>query len=136
MNSAKVDTMRKNKFKISLFLLIGLIFTKVILVSCVKEKVPIPVITTTPPIDPNCPDSIHYSTTINQIMVDNCTGCHNTSNPMGGFDLSNYAGVTQNTSAVLNSVLATGNMPQGSDKLPDSIVQRIKCWINQGAKNN
>jgi hypothetical protein len=131
----KKDTMKRNKYKMSLFLLIGLIFTKIVFVSCVKEKVPIPIITTTPS-DPNCPDTVHYSSTINQIMIDNCTGCHNTSNPMGGFDLSNYAGVSQNTSAVLNSVLATGNMPQGNDKLPDSTVQKIKCWINQGAKNN
>jgi hypothetical protein len=27
-------------------------------------------------------------------------------------------------------------MPQGAPKLADSLIQKVNCWINQGAKNN
>jgi hypothetical protein len=28
------------------------------------------------------------------------------------------------------------SMPQGGDKLADSLIQKVNCWINQGALNN
>jgi hypothetical protein len=27
-------------------------------------------------------------------------------------------------------------MPQGGPALPDSVIQRIECWVNQGKLNN
>jgi hypothetical protein len=27
-------------------------------------------------------------------------------------------------------------MPQGGPALPDSLIQKVECWIYQGKKNN
>jgi hypothetical protein len=27
-------------------------------------------------------------------------------------------------------------MPKGENALPDSTIQKIQCWVNQGLRNN
>jgi hypothetical protein len=27
-------------------------------------------------------------------------------------------------------------MPEGGPVLPDSLIQKMQCWVNQGMKNN
>jgi hypothetical protein len=27
-------------------------------------------------------------------------------------------------------------MPKGLPAIPDSVIQKIQCWVNQGMKNN
>ncbi len=101
--------------------------------ACTKDKVQ------PAPIDTTCADTISFANDILPIMENYCTSCHNVDNVSGGYDLSNYAGVTVNTGKVLGSVLHDGSasaMPQGADKIADSLIQKINCWINQGANNN
>ena len=124
--------MKKIIINIPLILIIGLIISRVILVSCTKEKVAIPVVTNAP--DPNCPDTIKFSTTITDMMNSNCTSCHsNGGNPP---DLSAYSSIRDNASAILASMGVNGTMPKNMTKLADSTVQKFSCWISQGKMNN
>lgn len=133
--------MKKILKNIPLILLLGLVLSRLILVSCTKEKVLIP-ISTTPVVDPNCPDTIHFFstntalTTISTIMNDNCVVCHDN----GGTppDLSAYTSIKDNASAILNSMQpgAANPMPQGGDPMPDSLIKKFNCWISQGKLNN
>jgi hypothetical protein len=115
-------------------LVVGIcIVGSVVVSSCTKDKVP-PIV-----VDATCTDTISFSADILPIMQNNCTSCHDSNNASGGYDLSNHAGVTQNTAKVLGSMMQDGSassMPQGAPKLADSLIQKVNCWINQGAKNN
>ncbi len=124
--------MKKIIINIPLILIIGLIISRVILVSCTKEKVAIPVVTNAP--DPNCPDTIKFSTTITDMMNSNCTSCH--SNGGTPPDLSAYSSIRDNASAILASMGVNGTMPKNMTKLADSTVQKFSCWISQGKMNN
>jgi hypothetical protein len=126
--------MKKILKNIPLMLIIGLVLSRVILVSCTKEKVPVPVTTNAP--DPNCPDTIKFSTTITSMMNDNCAGCH--SNGGTPPDLTAYASISDNAnaSAILASMGPNGTMPKFATKLADTTVQKFSCWISQGKLNN
>ncbi len=124
--------MKKILKNIPLMLIIGLVLSRVILVSCTKEKVPVPVASNAP--DPNCPDTIKFSTTITDMMNNNCAGCHGN----GGTppDLTAYASIRDNASSILASMGASGTMPKFASKLADTTVQKFSCWISQGKLNN
>ncbi len=112
--------------------LIGLI-TFLIILSCAKDKVPLPVIDSS-----TCKPNISYTNDIKPIMTSYCISCHGSKNQSGGYNLSTYDGVSSNTSKVLGSIRQDGSaisMPQDG-KIPDSLIQKVYCWINQGAKNN
>lgn len=112
------------------FLLSSLLFS---IQSCAKDKVQ------PAPLDSTCADTISFVNDILPIMESNCTICHNSNNPSAGYDLSTHAGVIQNLGKVLGSVRQDGSalsMPQGGNKIADISIQKINCWINQGAKNN
>jgi hypothetical protein len=101
--------------------------------ACTKDKVQ------PAPVDTTCADTISFANDILPIMENYCTSCHNPSNTSGGYDLSSHAGVTVNTGKVYGSIMQDGSassMPQGTDKIADSLIQKVYCWINQGAKNN
>ena len=124
--------MKKIIKNIPLILIVGLLLSRIILVSCTKEKVAVPVVTNAP--DPNCPDTIKFSTTITDMMTNNCAGCHGN----GGTppDLTAYASVRDNASAILASMGPNGTMPKNMTKLEDTTVQKFSCWISQGKLNN
>ena len=125
--------MKKLKYKIIVPLFLGLLISTSIIVSCAKDKVPLPVIDAS-----SCTPNISYTNEIKPIMTNYCVSCHNSKNQSGGYNLSTYDGVSLNTSKVLGSIRQDGSalsMPQDS-KLADSLIQKVYCWINQGAKNN
>lgn len=77
-----------------------------------------------------------YSTQIKTILETNCTGsnCHST----GGsapFAISNFSAV-QSRAADIKSRTASGNMPKGGPKLPQSQIDLIACWVDDGALDN
>jgi len=116
-----------------LTLLIGVSILSAIVFSCAKEKVPTTVLDTS-----SCKPNISYLNDINPIISNHCVSCHSSKNPNGGYDLTNYDGLTKNVSKVLGSMKQDGtaqSMPQGY-KVADSLIQKLNCWINQGAKNN
>ena len=98
--------------------------------SCVKEKVAY----TTPP---NCPDTVSFVHQVLPIIQNNCTGCHDVGNGTP-YTLTNYSNISASADAVLGSMRGNGYqlMPQGGPVLPDSLVQKVECWIVQGKLNN
>lgn len=101
-----------------------------LLFSCTREKVT--------PIDQQCNSTISFSTDVLPIMEANCVSCHQPGNASGGYDLSSYTAISANANAILGSMKANGYqlMPQGGPALPDSTIQKISCWINQGKLDN
>ena len=113
------------------------------LASCTKNKAE-EIVETVPAGegDPNCPDTILFSTQImDDIFVTSCNGCHG----VGGSGAS--AGVFTSHSSVAgdaDDILKTLKhesgvtaMPLGSSQpLHDSLVTAFDCWIKQGKLNN
>jgi hypothetical protein len=123
----------KKKFKYILAGSIMLFIVDMTISACTKDKVQ------PAPVDTTCADTISFVNDILPIMENNCTGCHNGNNTSGGYDLTNHAGVTLNTGKLYGSIVHDGSassMPQGGNKIADSLIQKVYCWINQGAKNN
>lgn len=98
--------------------------------SCAKDKVSFVA-------PPNCPDTISFNTQVLPMIQSNCTGCHNIGNGTG-YTLTNHSNISSSADAILGSMHGTGYqlMPQGGPALPDSLIQKVECWIYQGKKNN
>jgi hypothetical protein len=107
--------------------LIGLIW---ICFSCAKDKVPAI-------IDPNCVEDVSFANDVWPIIEQNCTGCHGVGNSTG-YVFTNHTNVSFNANAIIGSMRNEGFqlMPIGGPALPDSLIQKVSCWINQGSKNN
>lgn len=80
-----------------------------------------------------------YSAQIKPIMDAKCatSGCHSAAKKAGGIDLSNYASAKSEAAskAFLGSMEHLNGykaMPQDAAKLPDSTIQKIHCWVNNG----
>ena len=121
------------------FAFIFLISFKLVLVSCTKDKVIIPV--ETPFLTAECPDTVKYSVSIEPLIAANCStsGCHDATNA-GGYKLTNYTEIQNNASAILTSITLSSNNPLAMPYLAPSLsatdIQNVKCWINQGKLNN
>lgn len=114
-----------------IFLIFIAIFGYLMLPSCRKEKVG-------DNIDPNCIDTVSFSATVLDIINTNCTGCHGVGNTTG-YTFTNHTNISNNATAILNSMRGQGGfqqMPDGLPPLPDSVIQKISCWIDQGKLNN
>jgi hypothetical protein len=100
------------------------------LLSCTREKVT--------PIDQQCNTTISFANDVMPILQANCISCHDQGNASGGYDLSTYSAVLANANAVVGSMKANSYqlMPLGGPALPDSTIQKIKCWIEQGKLDN
>lgn len=103
----------------------------VLATSCLKDKVgdnlPYPEVT--------CSDTISFSNDVLPIIQNNCTSCHDNSN---GYTFTNHHNIADNYAAIIGSMKGQGyqQMPQASSALPDSVIQKIQCWVNQGLKDN
>jgi len=115
--------------KVQRFLLFGIasiIFG--VFSSCTKEKVP----TTNTII---CIDTILFSTQIEPMIQNNCTGCHN----IGGSlpTLTNHAEISSYAKSILSTMNGSPQlMPLNGPALHDTLIQQFSCWINQGKANN
>lgn len=112
--------------KVLLFFLFG----TAALFSCTREKVT--------PIDQQCNTTISFAADVMPILQANCISCHDQGNASGGYDLSSYTAVAANANAIVGSMKANAYqlMPLGGPALPDSTIQKITCWINQGKQDN
>jgi len=110
--------------------LIAFTSISVLLANCTKDKV-------TVVIPPNCPDTVSFNAEILPLIQNNCSGCHSSGNG-AGYTLTNYTNISSSADAILGSMHGTGYqlMPQGGPALPDSLIQKVACWIYQGKKNN
>lgn len=107
----------------NLFLFISLIA----LASCAKDTAP----------DPECDIQVSFSQEVMPLLQDKCVACHNGSQPP---NLTTHGSVSVSADDVLSRIsLAEGDgslMPQGGPRLADSLIQKVKCWINQGKLDN
>jgi hypothetical protein len=94
--------------------------------------------------DPEGPcltDNVSYSAFVAPLLSTNCVGCHSGGTPSGNIVLNSHSAVQ---TVALNGRLlgaitwASGfpQMPQGSAKLSECNIEKIKVWINNGAPNN
>jgi hypothetical protein len=89
----------------------------------------------------NCDTTnISYNSSIKPIIDQYCVGCHNTSNPLGGIDLSTYDLCVQygQEGSLYGSMLQNGTyspMPKNSNKVDDCTLSKIQIWINKGYPN-
>lgn len=87
----------------------------------------------------NVCDSVKYSTTIEPIIVANCStsGCHDAGS--GNGDYTTYAGVKQkvdNGTFKMRVVDGTPTFMPATGSLPAEQIAKITCWLNTGAPNN
>jgi hypothetical protein len=95
--------------------------------------------------------NVSFKNTIQPILITNCYACHDEKNYLdfgGGYNFEGYDNLMSNglidagkaeNSKIYRSVARLSNaqpMPKDRPKLPDCDINRIKAWINQGAKNN
>ena len=107
-------------------------FLALSIVSCEKDKVPAIV-------DSNCPTTVSFNNEVLPIFQTNCVSCHSTGNTSP--TLEDYTTISTNADAALASLHGTPSlMPRDQNgtpfSLPDSVIQKVQCWINQGKKNN
>jgi hypothetical protein len=80
-----------------------------------------------------------YTANIKPIIDASCafSGCHNAASKASGIDLSTYDMVK--THSMHNTFMGSMQhlsgydaMPKGTNKLADSILQKMSCWIANG----
>ena len=130
-----------------------------LLAACSKPFYPNPVSTPPPPVADTL---VSFSNQIQPIFDSNCavTGCHAGSTPQDGMSLvagQSYANLVNIPSIEVSNYdrvkpfypdssylyfKITGNsiagprMPYLRPPLPDSLIQTVRTWIQQGARNN
>lgn len=85
--------------------------------------------------------NVTYTLSIKPIITTKCQGCHSSSSPGGGYDLSTYTGVKARVSdgrlwGSVNFVTGYSAMPKNGTKLSTCELAKIKKWIDAGAPNN
>lgn len=92
--------------------------------------------------DGGCDTSaVTYSGVIRPLIQNKCQGCHSSSSPGGGWDLSTYQGVSTVAlnGKLMGSIQHLGGfsaMPKGFPKLPDCDIAKFRIWVNAGYPNN
>ncbi|MGI9517416.1 MAG: c-type cytochrome domain-containing protein [Pirellulaceae bacterium] len=95
-------------------------------------------------------ETISFAIDVAPVIVDNCMGCHyQPQNVRGGLRMTNFnqllrggdSGSMINTgkadeSLLIQRLTATDNtrMPRGRRPLPPEVIEKIKTWINEGAR--
>jgi hypothetical protein len=83
--------------------------------------------------------AVSYSMDIEPILNQSCLGCHGSTAPQAGLDLSTHANVFANKEKVRDRInRPIGDplvMPQGGPMIKCNI-DKINAWIDQGALNN
>lgn len=97
------------------------------LLSCTKETAP----------DPECQTQVSFAQEVMPLLQDKCVACHNGSQPP---NLTTHGSVSASADDVLSRIsLSDGDallMPQGGPRLADTLIQKVKCWIDQGKLDN
>lgn len=104
-----------------------LVITIIGLIGCAKDMAP----------DPECQTQVSFAQEITPLLQDKCVSCHNGAQPP---NLTTHGSVSAAADDVLSRIsLSNGNgllMPQGGPRLADSLIQKVKCWIDQGKLDN
>jgi hypothetical protein len=90
--------------------------------------------------DGPCTDSISFSADIEPLISQNCTvsGCHD-SGSSTGYEFISHGTIAANATIMLSAMRWESGvvpMPQGQPQLPDSLIKKFSCWIDQGKLDN
>jgi hypothetical protein len=82
-----------------------------------------------------------YNNFVKKVVQDQCIGCHKSTNASGGINLEGYDNVKKNVDSGKFFGSITWNyayvkMPLNSGKLDSCTINKIKFWIDNGAKND
>jgi len=127
---------QKSRIIVTIFIILSVIVNY----RCRKDKYVIPHSVSNTNVN-NCDTSnITYTNSIKTIFDTNCTGCHNTANPSGGWALDTYNSAKNcaQSGRLLGAVKWLSGyspMPQGGNKLPNCDILKIEKWINSGMPN-
>lgn len=85
--------------------------------------------------------NVTFSLSVKPIISGKCQGCHSSSNPGGGYDLTVYAGIKARVNdgklwGAVNHIAGYSPMPKNGNKLSTCELAKIKKWIDAGAPNN
>ncbi|MEX2485026.1 MAG: hypothetical protein WED10_10715 [Brumimicrobium sp.] len=112
------------------FIFISLLF----LFSCRKDKVK-----TIQP-EGDCTEEKSFQEDILPILSNNCStsGCHDANGQSGGYIFETHDQISQNADKILAAMRHETQplMPQGGEKLEDSLSINFECWIEQGKLDN
>ncbi|NOQ74089.1 MAG: hypothetical protein GQ574_18930 [Crocinitomix sp.] len=88
-----------------------------------------------------CNDTVYYDAEIRVEIIDkscNVAGCHDAT-AAGGLSYTNHAEVSAMTHPMYLTIIhdtAAPPMPYPTERLPDSLLNKFYCWIQQGRLNN
>lgn len=113
-----------------------LIISVVIFASCAKDK--------TEPMEPmitDCMEEVSFANDVQVIFNMNCatTGCHDAQSATSDYIFETHAQIAGSAETALKTMQHNQDftpMPFGQNKLEDSLIQKVRCWINQGKKMN
>ena len=96
-----------------------------------------------PPTPEAAADTLCFQRDIFPIINTNCamSKCHDAITHAEGYNLTTYAGIMKGvkagapTSSKVYTEVRSNAMPQDRPALPDSLKEKIRLWIAQGAKN-
>jgi hypothetical protein len=99
-------------------------------ISCKKDKT----------FEPQCTEEISFSVDVQPIIMNSCatTGCHSGPNASNNMNFTSYENVFEHRILIGRSVRGESGvtqMPIGPALSADQI-NKISCWIEQGAQNN
>jgi len=81
-------------------------------------------------------DVVTYNGQVKFIIETNCAGCHGETNPQGNLSLITYNQTKNNINNILDRIQrpqgATGMMPSGLARLPESTISMIEKWKDDG----
>lgn len=83
--------------------------------------------------------NMSFTNNVLPIFASNCNGCHNSTTPAGGINLTNYTGTKASIARLVGSISHTAGyspMPSSATKLSSCDINKITAWISQGAINN
>ncbi len=86
-------------------------------------------------------EGVTYSGFVKKVVDSQCIGCHKSSNPSGGINIEGYDNLKANVDngKFFNSINWSSGyvkMPLNGTKMDTCTLNKIKYWIDNGAKNN
>ncbi|MHB8668599.1 MAG: c-type cytochrome [Burkholderiales bacterium] len=102
------------------------------------------------------PSGVSFSKDVQPILAKNCSECHSPGGPgfvASGLDTTSYQALMKGgkfgplvkpgdaLTSTLNMLVegrahSSLRMPHGREKLPDEDIEKLKAWVNEGAKDN
>ena len=83
--------------------------------------------------------TVSYKSFIAPLMTASCnsSGCHSVASSAGGHQFTTHAGVKEAVDhGHFYTVMANGSMPKSATKLPDSILTKVKSWVDACGPDN